>query len=339
MAPRTILIGSRTTAERDGRGSGLTAWHPADPDWAESDRLKLTNPSWITAPGPGPVYVLHGDGGTLSVVEVSPEGHLTRSQTVPAGGRNPVHCARIGGHLLVANYATGTVAAHPVRADGLLEPVSGTVSLGDGVGGDRLSHPHQIIPDGDTGRFLVPDKGLDAVVTLELTADGDLRVLDREATAPGSGPRHGVIVGEQLFVVGELDSSLITLTRDVTGIFRVRDATGTLPEGADATESTAAGIAHFPNRAMLVVSNRGADSLSVFHTGPAAPRLVHTVPCAGRFPRFIVRYPQDHRDGLLVAHEYGDTVSWHSAGDLADGRAGYRTVAHTGSPVCVTPLP
>ena len=78
-----------------------------------------------------------------------------------------------------------------------------------------LFYPPEVTGQGPRGDVLVPDLGSDAVLTYSLSADGKLVEKEglRFRTAPGAGPRHLRFHpnGRHLFVVNELDSTLMVL--------------------------------------------------------------------------------------------------------------------------------
>ena len=105
-------------------------------------------------------------------------GRLTLLNRAATGGSNGVHLAvdRSNRFLVVANYASGSMASLPINADGSLEPFTDLVELPGEHGPHPVqqtsSHPHHN-PFDPAGRFfIVPDKGLDRVFVLRLDATG-----------------------------------------------------------------------------------------------------------------------------------------------------------------------
>lgn len=116
--------------------------------------------------------VENGSSGTISAFAVNRnDGQLTLLNTVSSGGVGPTYLSvhPAGKHVLVANYAGGTVAVFPLLPDGRLGPASdirknaGTVgpkraaSAPPGsfaVSGHDFPHPHMIEADA-SGRFIV----------------------------------------------------------------------------------------------------------------------------------------------------------------------------------------
>lgn len=333
-----VLVGSRTTQERNARGEGLTLWDASNPEWQLLDTLSMTNPSWITAGGGSIYYVVHGDGSEVSTVEISAELKILSRGTVDCLGLNPVHAAVTDdSRLIIANYATGTVAVLNIDAAGNLQPNGTVINLADLYAkqfthdGNKQSHPHQVLILPDRNRILVPDKGLDALFVIHIAAGG-LRIVDIVRTAPGSGPRHAAISpchSDTLYVVGEVDSTLMHFRIGPHSKLDFQGSYSTLPRVHNADESSAAGIAVDESR--VYVSNRGHDSIAVFDLDKSGtPVGCSTADAGGTFPRFIAL----RRGSLVIAHENADTIAEASL-DATSGVLSPQIVARTGSPVCV----
>ena len=134
-------------------------------------------------------------------------------------------------------------------------------------------HAHMVVFDPRTGELLVPDLGIDAVLVYTLTEAGELvRQRGRSVpVAPGAGPRHLVFSpdGDRLFVVNELDNTLVALRRAEDG-FVPTSTVSTLPEGFRA-HSQAAAVRVSPSGRWVLVSNR-------------APKATRWPWCASRKP-------------------------------------------------------
>lgn len=145
-----------------------------------------------------------------------------------------------------------------------------------------------------------------------------------------------------MYVVGELDSTLLTYERADEGrsLSPVSRVSTRMSGGAG--ESSGAGIAVSPDGSTVYVSNRGDDSIAVFGLDDdGMPALQEVRPCSGAFPRFIHVAADGSAGGsgaaLLVAHERADTVTAFPLDEA--GRLGAeRHLADTGSPVCVSQL-
>lgn len=348
VQPLQVLVGCRTSAERRARGQGLALFQATEGGgaWTPQHLLNMTNPSYQVVNRAGShAYSVHGDLGEVSVIGLPTGGRLRWLQHRATGGRNPVHLCLSGDerHLLVANYATGSLACFDVLHDGLLgEP---TALLGfSGTAGPRVrdqkgSHPHQVVHWPGTPFYLVPDKGLDRVHVVRLDAEGDLLAVAHHQASPGAGPRHLVVDEKRccVWLVHELGSAVTHLGFDpLAGQLSPGAQVSVLPEGFTG-ESSAAGIALHPAGHTLYVSNRGHDSVCVLDIdsdGTARPQ--HWLPVLGRTPRFIGLSPA--ADALIVANEDSDTLVRFPLDTHGLPGVGV-VIATTGNPVCITFLP
>jgi 6-phosphogluconolactonase len=346
MNNKIAYIGCRTTRERNARGEGLTVFSVTEgPTWMRRQVLAgLPNPSFLTLGRADVLYTVHGDHGEVTAHRVHADGELEVIGTQSTGGRNPVHLVvdGTGTGLIVANYATGTVARLPINPDGSLGAVMQLLALPGEPGPHRMqqkgSHPHQVLADPTGRRFVVPDKGLDRVFFVEVDEAGEMR-LDGARTVhgrEGAGPRHGAFhpAGDTLYVVNELDATVTTLRYDArSGEADPVEIVSTLPPRCLIT-SHAAGIVVTPCGRWVFVSNRGHDSITTFAVEPSARTLVPVAwtSAQGEKPRFITLDPDGH---LLVANEDSDLIVTFEI----DGNSGRLTPVgdpvRTGSPVCI----
>src|SRR6266567_897203 len=118
-------VGCYTTADRNGRGSGISTFRmdTASGAWEQLCVLEgITNPSFLALdPRERFLYCVHGGSGEgVSSFAVASDGALTYLNTQPSGGTNPVHLSihPNGSCLVVANYTAGTVAMLPLAQDG-----------------------------------------------------------------------------------------------------------------------------------------------------------------------------------------------------------------------------
>ncbi|MBV2352844.1 lactonase family protein [Streptomyces sp. J2-1] len=279
---------------------------------------------------PDPSYLaLSPDGGMLYAVSETAEGAVAafrvgRDKPEPAGppvpveGSGPTHLAVYDGHVLTANYGSGSVTAVPLRPDGTLAARPSGVLRHIGAGPhdrrQRGPHAHQVQAD-PTGRWAVSiDLGTDSVRVCEL--DAGVPVLHREvALRPGSGPRHLVFHpdGEHAYVVNELTPTVTVCRWDAgSGNLKPVAEVALLP-GAPAGDAYASGIVVSPDGRFVWAATRGEDVLSVLAVQDDTLRLVGTVPCGGHWPRALA-----HHEGFLyVANERSGDVSWFAVDEAA----------------------
>src|SRR5271169_5219081 len=121
-------------------------------------------------------------------------GELSYLNRQSTQGKNPAHLIadKSNRFVLVANYATGTVAVLPRRNDGSLEPVCHLEVLPGDPGPNRIdqasSHPHELVYDRAQEIIVVPDKGLDRIFSYRFdVAQGRLVPCDPGSTKVRSG--------------------------------------------------------------------------------------------------------------------------------------------------------
>ena len=328
-------VGCCTTAERHGRGDGIHVYR-MDPEtgaWSHVQHLgNLVNPSFLVLSRDERfLYSVHGDlkyATSFSVDKGS--GRLTLLNQAATGGSNGAHQAidPSGRFMLVANYATGTVAVMPVRPDGTLADQVQLMELHGQPGPNRAeqasSHPHQIVFD-PTGRFVaVPDKGLDRVFVFRFDqASGKLSPTEQGSVVAraGSGCRHIAFhpVAPFAWVANELNSTVTTYHWDADkGVLQPVQILPSLPPDFTGNSTPAEIIVSAGGR-FVYCSNRGHDSIAIFSVDPKAGLLtsVAWTPTEGRQPRFITLDASQRF--LYAANEQGDTVVTFRV-DRATGR-------------------
>lgn len=278
-------------------------------------------------------YQVHAQTGELHPLDrKGTEGAHTCYVSVTADGR----------YVMASNYSGGNAVVFPVTEAGGLGEMSGQVQhTGSGIRQDRqdAAHPHSIIPDPSGQYAMVCDLGLDQIVVYRLTEDGKL-VTHREADLPpGSGPRHLVFHPSYpyAFVANELNNTVGVFSyNERNGELQLLQSLSTLPEGIIDVENTAADIQITPCGRYLYVSNRGHNSIVLYHVDLDSGKLetVEWVETFGSTPRnfnILSGY-------LVVANQDGNNiVSFAIHGE--DGRltrTGY--VLEVPSPVCIEPV-
>ena len=198
--PAIAYVGCRTTRARGAIGRGLSVFDiDADGRWTEVQLIEnMANPSFLAVDRRADfVYAVHGDMTDVTSLRREPDGRLAVIGTTGTGGANPVHLAPdpTNRFMLIANYATGSVAALPRDTDGSLAAPAALLTLPGHPGPDpveqRSSHPHEVVWDPASRFVVVPDKGTDQIFVLRFDPDeARFEIGGRFATRPGSGPRH-----------------------------------------------------------------------------------------------------------------------------------------------------
>jgi 6-phosphogluconolactonase len=259
-----------------------------------------------TAEGAAAAFVIGGDVPRL-IGEVR-----------PVNGNGPTHLALAAGHLVTANYGSGSVTALPVRSDGSLGLPSAVLQHeGSGPDTSRQAgpHAHQVLADPSGQWVLSVDLGTDSVRVCALDArTGSLRLHGETALRPGSGPRHLAFhpAGTHAYVLNELEPTVTVCRWDAaTGRLEPLGETPVLPddaEGAARTYPSEVVVSH--DGRFLWTASRGHDSISVLtlDTTGEKPLLAAAVGCGGRWPRDLTLDPTGQ--WLYVANEHSGNVSW-----------------------------
>lgn len=318
-------VGSFTTPKRQARGDGIHVYR-VDPDsgaWTHVQHLgDLVNPSYLAlSPDRRFLYSVHGDEDHATAFALDGRtGTAKLLNRAATGGRNGVRQAidRSGRFMVVANYASGTLAVMAILPDGSLRDHHQLAELeGEGEKGPHRTQqtgplPHDVVFD-PSGRFvLIPDKGLDRVFVFRF--DPALGRLSSKptsvATRPGAGPRH-LAFHPQLpvvWVLNELDSTMTTYRWDAgTGTLSPQQVITTLPTSFTGY-STTAEIAVTPDGRFVYASNRGHDSVTIFAADADSGLLSHAgwEPTQGPKPRFIGLDPSGRF--LYAANEQGHSI-------------------------------
>ena len=286
----------------------------------------------------------HDGGGAVSAFAVDPDsGSLTFLNLQPTGG-SPCHNTvdASGRFVLTANYGGGSVAMHPIAADGSLgEMADFKQHEGSSVNPQRQQEPHAHSINLDPGnRFaLCADLGLDKVLVYELDLDaGKLRDHGAAAVTPGVGPRHMAFHPDRqaAFVINEIGNTVTAFGYDESaGALTEIQEISTIPDGyADTTHTADLHVS--PDGRYLYGSNRGHDSVAVFAIGDGGrlTALGHqSVPATPR------NFAIDPTGAYLCAGgQNTDEIVVHPiAGDSGLLQPATHTVA-TPSPVCIKML-
>lgn len=260
-------------------------------------------------------------GGVVSAFSLSPTmDRLTLLNQQSSGGPGPCHLSvdAQGGYVLVANYAGGSVASLPIRADGSLGEAASIIQhTGSSVHPQRQTKPygHFIAMDPANRFALACDLGLDKVLVYRLDEKtGDLTPNDPAfgTVPPGAGPRHLAFSpnGQFVYVVNEMGSSVTVFAYDAPrGALTELQTIATLPEDFPGrTRSTCAEVEVHPSGKFVYASNRGHDSIAVFAVDAPTGKLsfVEHQSTHGGIPRHFKLDPGGR--WLLAANQASDSV-------------------------------
>jgi 6-phosphogluconolactonase len=347
-APPTFMYIGSYTSDARGHGDGISVHHrtSARDPWSLVQVVKdLADPSFLAIDRQGRcLYSAHGDGTQATAYRIdAATGRLSLINQQPTRGTNGVHLSidGTGRFLALANYATGTLVALPIDADGSLAPVSDMATLTGTPGPHRteqtISHPHHC-PFDPSGRFIiVPDKGFDRVFVYRLdAATGKLLPGDPPSVASraGAAPRHVAFHPTKPFayVINELDSTMTTYAFDPDkGGLKPLQILPTVPP-THTGNNTGAEVCVAPSGRFVYGSNRGHDSIAIFaidaQTGTL--RVVGWEPTQGRTPRYFGLDPSGTE--LYAANQNSDTVVIFRVDPATGKLAATGQVVKAGSP-------
>lgn len=314
-----VYIGSFTSA--DGRGLTTAAVDAGTGALtALGDTAAVPNPSFLALSPDGAVlYAVseepeHGAAAAFSLRD--PSAPVLLGSPVPVRGGAPTHLSLHDGHLLTANYATGSVSVLSLTGVGGVGEVRSVLEHeGDGPDRERQGgpHAHMVVPD-PTGRWaLTVDLGSDSVRVCELDEQtGELEIERELGLRSGTGPRHLAFHprGTHAYVVNELDS-VVTVCRWDAGAGSLRPVaeTSVVPaDDAGPNHPSELVVSHDGRWAW--VANRGHNTIAVLSVDETGERLelVASVPCGGDWPRHLALDPSGRR--LYVANERSGDVTW-----------------------------
>jgi 6-phosphogluconolactonase len=315
-------VGTRTTCERNARGEGISVFR-LDQVQGHLELLQvlggLENPSYLALNKANThLYCVHGDKQVASVFSVhASTGRIAHLQTVPCGGRNPVHLALDATErsLIVSNHLSQNIAVLEVEENGMLGAVRQKVVLEGEPGPHRIEQPFakpHFNPFDPSGRFVaVPDKGLDRIFVFELV-NGALRpaAVSDVRTREGAGPRNLAFHPSLPFtyVVNELDSTVTTYQFNAAnGHLQAIQCLPCLPDTFTGNSRAAAIVVSLDGKT-LYASNRGADSIAMFRieTNSGHLHFLGTTPAGGKTPRFVTQTPNGKF--LMVLNEDSDAI-------------------------------
>ena len=278
-----VVVGRYTDA--DGT-AGLQRLRLEGASLVAEASIDLPSPSWATWVNGRIAAVSELPDSRLTLVGSGPTG-LRVLSSIPTAGADACHVAASPGgeHLAVAHYTSGSVLVVVNPADGNLSDAEPHLVAFDGHGPDperqATAHAHQITWL-DRSTLLVSDLGSDLLRTLTLGPGGVPVEASPIALPPGFGPRHVVVRGDDLAVVGELSGEVIALRR------RGASWATSGRVGATTTGRPVQPSGLIASGGGLVVANRLTDTLAFLRwSRDGSLSLDAEHPCGGAMPRDI----------------------------------------------------
>ncbi|MGO1258344.1 MAG: lactonase family protein [Brachybacterium sp.] len=311
-----------------GRGPGLTLLKltledpHAVPAVEQLAVVDLADPSFVLWNEDGTLLyaVLEGDPTRVAAVRVSADGcaaEVLGELAVDGSGGCHLSFGTDRSTLVIAQYGAGSVVTVRLDADGVpLEQIDLDDHHDYSDGEDP--HPHQVVPLPGTEVLAVPDLGLDRVLLYRQDVEGMINLSGEIPLRRGSGPRHLAPdhESEQLYIACELSGMVATASRDEPAPQLTRGAAGRDPRAGhrwSVRSMTPASSHEGPNalshielaaeESLLVVANRGPDTLSLLSLAMMRPQLVAEIE-VGAHPRHFTQWGEL----ILVAAQEGDCI-------------------------------
>ena len=281
----------------------------------------IVNPSYLALhPAKNRLYVASESldhSGSLAVYERNPlTGDLVSRQSQPVKDASPCYVTtdRSARCLLSANYLGGSITVCTLADNGMVTRKTQEIyHTGHGIRMDRqeAAHPHAVAIDAANRFALVPDLGIDEIVTYELSiSQSSLTKVGSHRAVAGSGPRLFLFHPERAagYAIFELNNTIEVFDYDPErGSLQVRQSISTLPSDFSGT-NTAAHVALSADARFLYASNRGHDSIVVYEVHPDNGTLhpIQWIHTEGSTPRHFAIMP----DGLtlIVANQDSNTL-------------------------------
>ncbi|PIL27506.1 hypothetical protein GSI_10657 [Ganoderma sinense ZZ0214-1] len=174
------------------------------------------NPSWI-ALHPTNKSILYATNentqGALQSFVIKNDGTLTNAlATISSGGNGPAFAVPLStGEVAGMNYGSGNGVIVPTGQDPTKFSSGAPVLTFPAPAAPAVSHPHMALQVGK--EVFVPDLGADTIHRLVRDgAAGHYKIQGEIKQPAGSGPRHIVVRGDQLYTIHETSSTLTQQT-------------------------------------------------------------------------------------------------------------------------------
>lgn len=244
------------------------------------------------------LYTTNEGQGRVTAIDRTTNTVLNTAST---GGSGPTHLSvHPDGHLLTANYSSGSVAVHTLNEDGT---IGARTDLVQHEGTDRDPHAHQILPDPSGQWVLAVDLGADSVYVYGL-ADGRLTEHQQLRLPTGAGPRHLAFHpdGSRVYVLGELRPEITVATWE-DGTLTPGQVIPTAPTGNFPAEIAVSSDGRF-----VYASNRGDNTIAAFTVTDDGLTTLGSTPTGGNWPRHFALSQDERR--VYVSNQNSGTVTW-----------------------------
>ncbi|MGN6530679.1 MAG: lactonase family protein [Ginsengibacter sp.] len=253
-----------------------------------SNTDSVTNPSYLTiSKNQKYVYAVNETNG-LNPGRVTAysfdkkNGTLHFLNTTASGGDDPCYISTTSDNkwLAVANYTSGTATVFPINKNGTVAPYSQIIydSVYKNAGDDSKAHVHETVFSPDEKYLLMPDLGLDEVITYQFDPAIKQPLILSSATftksQKGSGPRHLVFSSDKKFVylLHEMGGTVTAYNYNHGKLSQIQDIPA-FPDGFNGKKDGAE-ICISPDGKFLYASLRGdLNSIAIFSIDQVSGKL------------------------------------------------------------------
>ncbi len=272
---------------------------------------------------------LFGKNSGVLALKPQKDGTLTiASQPQNTHGVVACHLSVVNKDIYTVNYLSGNVVKLP---EGKSLAFSGS---GPHPKRQDASHTHCVIPSPNQRYLLTTDLGQDKIFVL----DRDMNLLSQTSVPAGHGARHIVFSpnGKLLYCVNELAASVSVFSwSEKDAKLSLLNTFGSQVSSEMLPYNTAGAIRISKDGKDLYISNRGEDTLVVFHTEDGVHfELVQKISCGGKHPRDFILTPDERF--LVCTNTDSSSVTVFA---MQNGRIGDLTATlFVPAPLCVTVL-
>ncbi|MBG9981774.1 lactonase family protein [Aerococcaceae bacterium DSM 111020] len=240
--------------------------------------------------------------------------------------------------VYVANYHLGQIDVYQLTDD-QLQHIQVVKHEGNGPHENQdSSHVHFTGLNKAQDLLFVCDLGADTVTSYTFEADGQITYAHDIELPGGTGPRHLVLDNEEeyAYVIGELDSTTISLKVSDDGVLTFVERYLNIPKEAVETSNGAAIRITKDNR-FLYVSSRFYDAIIGYQLeGEGKLSKIQALPSHGEIPRdFILDETEQY---LLVPHQDTDNIAIFEINQENGQLTFVHDETHAPECVCIMPL-
>lgn len=271
-------------------------------------------------------------GGGVTAFKLK-DGLLELQNSMGTGGAHPCHVSLSDdGYLAVSNYTGGNFSVFNLAQDGSLTDRQRIDHKA--LDTNKVAHAHKAHFNED-GLF-VSDLGLDALKRYHKQPYGWVPAHQASINFPdGAGPRHFEFNTDRsfLYVINELNATIVVLERDDEGSYNSIQTENTLAPDWEGVKSCA-DIHLSPDGRFLYGSNRGENTIVIFSVDQATGKinLIGRESVHGDWPRNFTIDPSGKF--LLVANQRSNNITIFKR-DTESGTLEFLNETALPSPVCL----